>query len=58
MAISSFIQVFDYKIDQAIEQTELFLENESNKITIQEAMSTSNTSGAPVNYKLPITSVN
>ena len=41
MAISSFIQVFDYKIDQAIEQTEAFLENEINKITIQENLNLS-----------------
>ena len=46
MAISSFIQVFDYKIDAAIEQTELFLENEINKITTQENLNlTLNLSG-------------
>ena len=41
MAISSFIQVFDYKIDQAIKQTELFLETEINKLTIQENLNLS-----------------
>jgi len=41
MAISSFIQVFDYKIEQAIEQTELFLKNQVNKITIQENLNLS-----------------
>mgnify|MGYP001305775689 CR=1 FL=1 len=41
MAISSFIQVFDNKIDEAIEQTELFLENQINKITIQENLNLS-----------------
>ena len=41
MAISSFIQVFDNKIDQAIQQTELFLENEINKISIQENLNLS-----------------
>ena len=41
MAISSFIQVFDSKIDIAIKETEVFLENESNKISIQENLNLS-----------------
>jgi len=41
VAISSFIQVFNNKIEQAIEQTELFLENQVNKITIQENLNLS-----------------
>jgi phospholipase/lecithinase/hemolysin len=41
MAISSFIQVFDHKIEDAIKQTELFLENQVNKITIQENLNLS-----------------
>ena len=41
MAISSFIQVFDYKIEQAIAQTEFFLENEINKISVQENLNLS-----------------
>ncbi len=41
MAISSFINVFDYKITNAIEETEHFLANEINKITIQENLNLS-----------------
>lgn len=41
MAISSFINVFDYKIAKAIEDTELFLANEINKITTQENLNLS-----------------
>tara|TARA_Y100001978_G_scaffold176016_1_gene168635 strand:- start:1338 stop:2834 length:1497 start_codon:yes stop_codon:yes gene_type:complete len=41
MAISSFIQVFDYKIEKAIEQTELFLKTQVNKINIQENLNLS-----------------
>ena len=41
IAISSFIQVFDFKIDVAIKETEVFLENESNKISIQKNLNLS-----------------
>ena len=41
MAISSFINVFDYKITNAIEETEYFLAHEINKITIQENLNLS-----------------